>query len=70
MASFEEQLSGLAGKIRASTDSDQFDLNNYDEVRTRQTLLSAFGTPLTGSLAISLFPSFLDSYHLHSLLSV
>ena len=53
MASFEEQLSGLAGKIRASTTSEQFDLNNYDEARTKQTLCSAFATPLIGEFNLS-----------------
>ena len=59
MASFGEQLSGLAGKIRASTSSEQFDLNNYDETRTRQTLHSAFGSPLTGLSQLSFLQYFL-----------
>ena len=61
MASFGEQLSGLAGKIRASTSSEQFDLNNYDETRTRQTFLSAFGSPLTGMLQLLFLQCFLPS---------
>ena len=47
MAAFGEQLSGLAGKIRTSTTSEQFDFSNFDELRTKQTLTAAFSQPLT-----------------------
>jgi hypothetical protein len=46
MASFEN-LSGLAGEIRASTSSEQFDLAGYTEERARQLIQNAFGAPLT-----------------------
>lgn len=49
MAAFEEseQLSGLAGEIRSSVTSEQFDLSNYTQQRARDLVLAAFSTPLT-----------------------
>ena len=38
---------GLAGEIRSSINSDQFDLANYTEQRSRDLILSAFKEPLT-----------------------
>lgn len=38
-----EQLSGLAGKIRAADYSEQWDLANYDEARVTDLVTSAFG---------------------------
>lgn len=40
------QVSGLAGTIRASIVSDQFDLGGYNEVRTRELISNAFAEPL------------------------
>lgn len=50
MASFSqtEQISGLAGKIRASVDSEQFDLAGYTEARARDLMLASFTQPLAG----------------------
>ena len=49
MASFgEEQLSGLAGEIRRSIESDQYDLANYTETRVKDLVTAAFSSPLTG----------------------
>jgi polyhydroxyalkanoate synthesis regulator phasin len=49
MASFEAkaQLSGLAGEIRSSIESDQFDLGGYTEQRASDLFKSAFAAPLT-----------------------
>mmetsp|Transcript_18382 Transcript_18382/g.30807 ORF Transcript_18382/g.30807 Transcript_18382/m.30807 type:complete len:464 (+) Transcript_18382:108-1499(+) len=49
MAEFDSktQLSGLAGEIRASISSEQFDLAGYTEVRAIDLMTSAFGSPLT-----------------------
>eukprot|EP00798_Chlamydomonas_sp_ICE-L_P000840 gene840-33571_t len=41
-----EQLSGLAGEVRSSISSDQFDLSGYTESRARDLMLAAFSTPL------------------------
>jgi len=41
-----EQLSGLAGEIRRSLDSDTFDLANYTETRVKDLFTSAFSKPL------------------------
>lgn len=50
MASFDggEQLSGLAGEIRRSLDSEQYDLANYTEQRVKDLMVAAFSAPLTG----------------------
>ena len=45
MAAFE-QLSGLAGEIRASITSEQFDLAGYTEPRVKELLHQAFSEPL------------------------
>ena len=42
-----EHLSGLAGEIRSSVDSDQFDLSGYSESRAKDLITSAFSQPLT-----------------------
>lgn len=47
-----EQLSGLAGEIRRSTESDQYDLANYTEPRVRDLMIAAFSAPLTGPTAM------------------
>ena len=47
MAAFEEQLSGMAGEIRSSLTSEQFDLANYTELRARDLVLAAFSSPLS-----------------------
>eukprot|EP01031_Cornospumella_fuschlensis_P044053 gene44053-53859_t len=49
MAAFssEEALSGLAGDIRSSIVSEQYDLGGYTESRTRDLVIAAFGKPLT-----------------------
>ncbi|EQC31244.1 hypothetical protein SDRG_11165 [Saprolegnia diclina VS20] len=36
-------MSGLAGEIRAATESEQFDLGGYTEARTRDLVVAAFG---------------------------
>jgi hypothetical protein len=46
MAQFE-QLSGLAGDIRSTITSEQFDLGGYNELRARDLIISAFSSPLT-----------------------
>jgi hypothetical protein len=46
MAAFEE-LSGMAGEIRNSTESTQFDLSGYTEPRVTELMHSAFSTPLS-----------------------
>lgn len=48
MSSFEssDHLSGIAGEIRRSVDSDQFDLSGYTEIRVRDFVSSAFVKPL------------------------
>lgn len=46
MAQFE-QLSGLAGDIRTSITSEQYDLGGYTEQRARDLMLAAFTNPLT-----------------------
>jgi hypothetical protein len=46
MAGFEEQLSGMAGEVRSSIGSEQFDLANYTEARARDLVLAAFSSPL------------------------
>jgi hypothetical protein len=38
---------GLAGEIRASIVSDQFDLSGYTEARVKDLMATAFSTPLT-----------------------
>jgi polyhydroxyalkanoate synthesis regulator phasin len=45
MAAFE-QLSGMAGEIRAATTSEQFDLAGYTEARAKELMVQAFSTPL------------------------
>jgi len=47
MSSFDEHISGIAGEIRASLDSDQFDLSGYNEIRAKDLIISAFSKPLT-----------------------
>ena len=51
MAGFEESLSlslsGIAGDIRSSITSDQFDLSNYTEQRCRDLITAAFSSPLS-----------------------
>ena len=47
MAGFEEQLSGMAGEVRSSLTSEQFDLANYTEARVRDLVLAAFSSPLS-----------------------
>lgn len=47
MAAVEEQLSGMAGEIRSSLTSEQFDLANYTEARARDLVLAAFSSPLS-----------------------
>lgn len=49
MAEFEAktQLSGLAGSIRATITSDQFDLGGYTEQRAIDLITSSFSAPLT-----------------------
>ena len=47
MAASEEQLSGMAGEIRSSLTSEQFDLANYTELRARDLVLAAFSSPLS-----------------------
>ena len=50
MAEFESSklaLSGLAGEIRSSTVSEQFDLSGYTELRIYDLISAAFSTPLT-----------------------
>lgn len=46
MAEFEN-LSGLAGEIRSSLNSDQFDLGGYNEQRVKDLMVSAFSKPLS-----------------------
>ena len=43
-----EQMSGLAGEIRRSIDSEQYDLANYTEQRVKELMVAAFSAPLTG----------------------
>ena len=38
--------SGLAGEIRGSTCSEQFDLGGYTELRATELMRAAFGSPL------------------------
>eukprot|EP01041_Mallomonas_annulata_P003179 gene3179-6274_t len=45
MAGFEA-ISGLAGEIRSSLTSEQFDLGGYTEQRARDLVIGAFSTPL------------------------
>jgi hypothetical protein len=49
MAAFSEEqaLSGLAGEIRSSISSEQFDLSNYTETRAKDLVTAAFSSPLT-----------------------
>ena len=49
MAAFDstQQLSGLAGQIRGSIDSEQFDLAGYTEARVKDLVTAAFSSPLT-----------------------
>ena len=49
MAAFDstQQLSGLAGQIRGSIDSEQFDLAGYTEARVKDVVTAAFSSPLT-----------------------
>ena len=42
-----DALSGLAGEIRSSTASEQFDLSGYSESRVKDLMLATFSTPLT-----------------------
>ncbi len=49
MAAFDEvPISGMAGEIRASTTSDQFDLAGVSQSRVTETIKNAFGSPLRG----------------------
>lgn len=53
MAAFDgEQLSGLAGQIRRSIESDEYDLANYTESRVKELMIAAFSAPLTGPTAM------------------
>ena len=47
MAGLVEQLSGMAGEVRSSLTSEQFDLANYTEIRARDLVLAAFSAPLS-----------------------
>jgi hypothetical protein len=49
MAQFAEieQLSGLAGDIRSSVSSEQYDLGGYTEIRARELIITAFSKPLS-----------------------
>ncbi|GAX77342.1 hypothetical protein CEUSTIGMA_g4788.t1 [Chlamydomonas eustigma] len=42
-----DETHGLAGEIRASIVSDQFDLSGYTEARVKDLVVAAFSTPLT-----------------------
>eukprot|EP01038_Epipyxis_sp_PR26KG_P006451 gene6451-8873_t len=42
-----ETLSGLAGEIRTSFSSEQFDLNGYNEIRAKDLIITSFTNPLT-----------------------
>ena len=42
----EEHVSGLAKEIREATSSEQYDLAGYTEIRARDLIKHAFGTPL------------------------
>eukprot|EP01035_Chromulina_nebulosa_P030499 gene30499-40527_t len=42
-----EQLSGLAGEIRSSVTSDQYDLGGYTEQRAKDLMHATFSAPLT-----------------------
>lgn len=55
MSGVEEQLSGMAGEVRSSLTSEQFDLANYTEARVRDLVLSAFSSPLTSPTAMVRF---------------
>ncbi len=56
MAAFGgETLSGMAGEIRGSITSEQFDLANYTEARVRDLVTAAFSSPLTAPTAMVRF---------------
>ena len=40
------EFAGLAGKIRAIEDTEQFDLGGYTEDRAKQLMIDCFSTPL------------------------
>jgi hypothetical protein len=47
MASFDNaQLSGLAGRIRQATESDDYDLGGYTEQRAKDLIITSFSQPL------------------------
>ena len=48
-------LSGMAGEIRNSIESDQFDLGGYTEIRATELIKSAFSTPLTAPTSMVKF---------------
>lgn len=54
MAAFEA-LSGMAGDIRTSITSEQFDLSGYTESRARDLMLTAFSAPLTAPTSMVRF---------------
>ena len=45
MSAFEN-ISGIAGEIRSSLTSEQFDLGGYTEQRVRDLVIGAFSSPL------------------------
>lgn len=46
IGSFTAMASGMAGKVRRATDSDEFDLANYDQAKCDDLAKGAFGEPL------------------------
>lgn len=46
IGSFTTMASGMAGKVRRATDSDEFDLANYDQAKCDDLAKAAFGEPL------------------------
>ncbi len=55
MSTATEAISGLAGEIRSSIESDQHDLAGYTESRIKDLIHSAFGAPLTAPTAMLRF---------------
>lgn len=47
-------MSGMAGKVRRATDSDEFDLANYDQARCDELVQGAFSEPLPLSNMVKL----------------
>ena len=46
MADFDAKSHGLAGSIRASVESEQYDLGGYTELRAKELIATAFSSPL------------------------